>query len=146
MGVLTRRHHLRWHERNSERHRGIAPARIAEKRVPKPQRIEPERPMLSRTLQALAEQLDGAALSAALNDFGFADLLAAAPRQAVSALFTGLGRAGSVCTALQAVLRQPLLGVLPDDMAGVDVVLPRIGSDVAGFCDDATATVRGLVI
>jgi acyl-CoA dehydrogenase-like protein len=110
------------------------------------QMIESERAMLSRTLQALTEQLDGAALSTALNDFGFAELLATAPRHAVSALFTGLGRSGSVCTALQAVLRQPLVGVLPDDMARVDVVLPSIGSDVAGFCDDDTATVRGLII
>ncbi|HEV7854017.1 MAG TPA: acyl-CoA dehydrogenase family protein [Mycobacterium sp.] len=108
--------------------------------------IESERDMLSRTLRTLTEQFDGAALSERLNDFGFDELLAEAPREAVSALFGGLGRAGSMCTALQAVLRQPLAGVLSERIADVDVALPWIGSDLVGDGDDDTLAIRGLVI
>jgi hypothetical protein len=108
--------------------------------------IESERAILSRTLRTLTEQFDGAALSKRLNDFGFCELLAEAPREAVSALFGGLGRAGSMCTALQAVLRQPLAGILSEEIADVDVALPWIGSDLVGDGDDDTLAIRGLVI
>ena len=62
--------------------------------------------------------------------FGFADLLAEAPRDAVSALFTALGRAGSMSTSLQDVLLQPLAEYLPAAPAECNVVLPGIGADL----------------
>jgi hypothetical protein len=67
-----------------------------------------ERVLMAETLRRLADELDGAELEQALDAFGFADLLTEAPRDAVSALFTTLGRAGSMSTSLQDVLLQPL--------------------------------------
>ena len=63
---------------------------------------------LAATLRGLAEDLDGAELTKALDAFGFAELLAEAPRVAVSALFTAMGRAGSISPSMQDVLLQPL--------------------------------------
>jgi hypothetical protein len=105
-----------------------------------------ERALMSETLRTLAEQFDGAALSDALDDFGFDDLLAEEPGAAVPALFTAMGRTGSMCTALQAVLRLPLAGVAPDAMAALDVALPGIGSHLVGHGHGGTVSVRGLVL
>ena len=52
-----------------------------------------ERVLMAETLRRLADELDGAELEQAIDAFGFADLLSEAPRDAVSALFTALGRA-----------------------------------------------------
>ena len=81
-----------------------------------------------------------------LDDFGFADLLAEAPRDAVSALFTALGRAGSMTTALQDVLLQPLADCLPVAATECNVVLPAVGADLVGVTEGAEVSVRGLVI
>jgi hypothetical protein len=105
-----------------------------------------DRALMSATLRRLAEELDGAELSTALEEFGFADLLAAEPRAAVSSLFDALGRAGSMCSAFQDVLLFPLTGTLADQTADHSVVLPRIGAQHAGVRDGQTLSVRGLVI
>jgi hypothetical protein len=107
---------------------------------------EAERALMSGTLRSLAEQFDGAELSTALDDFGFEDLLVEEPREAVSSLFTALGRTGSMCTALQAVLRLPLISVLPDGVAGLDVALPGVGCDLVGYSGGDGVMLRGLVI
>lgn len=72
-----------------------------------------ERELMATTIRGLAEELDGTELAQALDAFGFADLLAEAPRDAVSALFTALGGAGSMSTSLQDVLLRPLAEHLP---------------------------------
>jgi hypothetical protein len=109
--------------------------------------LQAERALMADTLRTLADQFDGVELSKALDDFGFEDLLVEEPGEAVSALFTEMGRAGSMCTALQAVLRLPLTSVLPDDaMAGLDVTLPGVGSHLVGHGHGGTVAVRGLVI
>jgi hypothetical protein len=105
-----------------------------------------ERDLVSVTVRGLAEDFDGAELSRALDDFGFVDLLASAPRDAVSSLFTALGRAGSMSTSLQDVLLQPLAGFLPMATTGLNVVLPGIGADLVGEQDGDRLSVRGLVI
>lgn len=105
-----------------------------------------ERALLATTIRGLAEELDGAELAQALDAFGFADLLAEAPRDAVSALFTALGRTGSMSTSLQDVLLRPLAEYLPGATTGCNVVLPGVGADLVGAADGEMLAVRGLVI
>ncbi len=105
-----------------------------------------ERDLMVQTLRRLAEEFDGAHLSKALADFGFVELLAGAPREAVSTLFDALGRAGSMSTSLQDVLLQPLTSVLQGATTAHSVVLPRIGAALSGSLDGDTVTLRGLVI
>ncbi|WP_231588369.1 MULTISPECIES: acyl-CoA dehydrogenase family protein [Mycobacterium] len=105
-----------------------------------------ERALMATTIRRLAEELDGAELAQALDAFGFADLLAEAPREAVSALFTALGRAGSMSTSLQDVLLQPLDGYLPVTARECNVVLPGIGADLVGTAVGELLAVRGLII
>jgi len=47
----------------------------------------------NQTALAVAEEFDGEPLSIALGDFGFGELLAAEPREAVSSLFDAMGQA-----------------------------------------------------
>src|ERR1700754_3129497 len=101
---------------------------------------------MATTLRGLAEELNGTELAQALDEFGFADLLAEAPREAVSALFTALGRAGSMSTSLQDVLLQPLAEYLPVPTTECNVVLPAVGADLVGTADGDALAVRGLVI
>jgi hypothetical protein len=105
-----------------------------------------ERHLVSVTLRRLAEEFDGEPLSIALGDFGFGELLAAEPREAVSSLFDAMGRAGSMSGALQDVLLSPLGEVVSEATAGLSVVLPAIGAQHVGTCERGTANLRGLVI
>ena len=105
-----------------------------------------ERNLLSVTLRRLAEEFDGEPLSIALGDFGFGDLLAAEPREAVSALFDAMGRAGSMSGAFQDVLLSPLGEAVADAASGLSVVLPAIGAQHAGSCDRGITNLRGLVL
>jgi len=105
-----------------------------------------ERDLMAQTLRRLAEELDGVQLSKALADFGFVEVLAEAPREAVSTLFDALGRAGSMSTSLQDVLLQPLINVLQGASTAHSVVLPSIGAALSGSLDRDAVTLRGLVI
>ncbi|MDT5009226.1 MAG: hypothetical protein QOH57_843 [Mycobacterium sp.] len=105
-----------------------------------------ERHLMAQTLRRLTEDFDGVLLSKALADFGFAEVLAAAPREAVSTLFDALGRAGSTTTALQDVLLQPLTGLLDGTAATHSVVLPWIAAGHAGSLDGDVVTLRGLLV
>jgi alkylation response protein AidB-like acyl-CoA dehydrogenase len=105
-----------------------------------------ERALMATTLRGLVEELDGTELNQALDEFGFADLLAGAPRDAVSALFTALGRTGSVSTSLQDVLLQPLAEYLPMGTTECNVVLPGIGAERVAETQGGPLAVRGLVI
>ncbi|MGO8849575.1 acyl-CoA dehydrogenase family protein [Mycobacterium sp.] len=105
-----------------------------------------ERVLMAATLRGLAEELEGTELAQALDAFGFADLLAESPRDAVSTLFTALGRAGSMSTSLQDVLLQPLAEYLPMATTECNIVVPGIGADLVGATDGELLTVRGLVI
>ena len=101
---------------------------------------------MATTLRGLVEDLDRSELNQALDEFGFADLLAEAPRDAVSALFTALGRTGSMSTSLQDVLLQPLAEYLPMATTECNVVLPGVGAAYVGAADSEPLAVRGLVI
>jgi hypothetical protein len=105
-----------------------------------------ERTLMATTIRGLAEEIDGPELARALDTFGFADLLAEAPRDAVSALFTALGRTGSMSTSLQDVLLRPLAEYLPAATTACNVVLPGIGAELVGATDGELLAVRGLVI
>jgi hypothetical protein len=105
-----------------------------------------ERALMAATVRGLAEELDGTELAQALDAFGFADLLAEAPRDAVSALFTALGHTGSMSTSLQDVLLRPLAEYLPAGTTECNVVLPGIGADLVGATDGELLAVHGLVI
>ena len=105
-----------------------------------------ERDLVTVTLRKLVRQHDGAQLAAALRDFGFADVLAAQQRAAVSALFDALGRGGATSTAMHDVLALPLAGLLPDSACGHSVVMPPIGEPLAGSATTTTVTLRGLAI
>jgi hypothetical protein len=105
-----------------------------------------DRDLLAHTLRRLTEQFDGELLSKALADFGFAQLLDEAPREAVSALFDALGRTGSMSAELHDVLLQPLTGLFNGATGAYCVVLPRIGAAVSGSLDGGTVNLRGIVI
>jgi hypothetical protein len=105
-----------------------------------------ERDLMAVTLRTLAEDLNGAELAKALEAFGFADLLAEAPRDAVSSLFTALGRAGSMSTSLQDVLLRALAEYVPVAATDCNVVLPAVGAELVGTAAGAKVAVRGLVI
>ena len=105
-----------------------------------------ERELMSATLRRLAEEFDGTQLAEALDDFGFADLLAEEPRAAVSSLFDAAGRTGSMPAAFQDVLLLPLSGVLDDVTPTQSVVLPVTGAQLAGSFDGEAVSLRGLVI
>jgi Acyl-CoA dehydrogenase, C-terminal domain len=109
-----------------------------------------ERVLMATTLRGLVEELDGSELNQALDEFGFADLLAEAPRDAVSALFTALGRTGSMSTSLQDVLLQPLTEYLPVAPTECNVVLPGPGISAAAYVGagegEQLLEVRGLVL
>ncbi|MCW2652701.1 MAG: hypothetical protein JWR32_3677 [Mycobacterium sp.] len=105
-----------------------------------------ERELMSGTLRRLVEQFDGAQLSEALDDFGFTELLAEAPREAVSSVFDAFGRAGSMSAALQDVLLLPVAGLLDGKTAGHSVVLPMIGEQRAGHLDGDALVLHGLVV
>ena len=115
-----------------------------------------ERALLAGTLRQLTTAHDGADLDRALDDFGFRDLLGQSPREAVSALFAAMGRAGSAAAALQDVLARPLAGALAADpgtgacatraVAAVSVVLPPVGGALAGEINAGSVTVRGLLL
>jgi hypothetical protein len=104
-----------------------------------------ERALLAATLGQLAAAHDAAELTKALDDFGFADLLAASPREAVSSLFGAMGHTGTMSAALQDVLLLPLAGVA-DGTASRSVVVPPIGELLAGRLEGKTLTLRGLVL
>jgi len=101
--------------------------------------------MLASTLGQLAQSYDGAQLTKALDDFGFAEVLQVAPQVAVPALFEAMGRTGSTSAALQDVLALPLAGTAASGEAQA-VLLPPIGGELAGSLVAETVTVRGLFL
>jgi hypothetical protein len=105
-----------------------------------------ERTLMSATLRRLAVEFNGVELSRALDDFGFADLLAEEPHEAVSSLFGAVGHAGSMSSALQDVLLLPLADALREDVAGHCVVLPVIGATLVGAFEGDRLTLRGLIL
>jgi hypothetical protein len=76
--------------------------------------------LLTATLDELAHAHDGAELTKALDDFGFPEVLATSPREAVSSLFTAMGQAGTTSAALQDVLIASLTTLSSTDSSSTD--------------------------
>jgi Acyl-CoA dehydrogenase, C-terminal domain len=93
-----------------------------------------ERAMLRDSLRRLLVETDSVKVAAALDEFGWVDLLAAEPGEAVAALFETQGETLSVSPALNAVMARPLLsaaGRESGDVGEWTVAIPGPGSGVA---------------
>lgn len=93
-----------------------------------------ERVMLRSSLRRLLVETDTAKLAPALDEFGWPDVLAADPAEAVSALFEAQGETVISSPALNAVMARPLLGndAEPAGVGDWTVVLPVPGPALAG--------------
>jgi Acyl-CoA dehydrogenase, C-terminal domain len=72
-----------------------------------------ERDMLRASLRRLLVETDAAKVPAALDEFGWLDLLATDPAEAVAALFEMQGETVTASPALSAVMARPLLAAAP---------------------------------
>jgi len=100
--------------------------------------------LLNETLFSLAASERDGQLTAALDAFGWRDVLADHPEEAISALFDAQGQTGTWSAALHDVMAADVeaLGV-----AGlVSVVLPRPGSRRPGALRDGGVTVDGILL
>lgn len=89
-----------------------------------------EREMLRASLRRLLSETDAAKIPAALDDFGWTELLATDPAEAVGALFAVQGEILVATTALSAVMAGPLLASAGERPAGAGewtVALPPPG-------------------
>lgn len=89
-----------------------------------------EREMLCDSLRRLLADTEPAKAPAALDDFGWTDLLASSPPEAVVALFGVQGETLTATPALNAVMAQPLLaaaGLSADRLGEWTVLLPAPG-------------------
>jgi hypothetical protein len=99
-----------------------------------------ERAVLAKGLRDATARHSGADLDAALDDLGWPDALAAAPRDAVALLFEHQGAANAASSALDRVV-VAALGLGPD----VGVVLPALGRwSPPGTVADGGLAVAGL--
>jgi hypothetical protein len=100
--------------------------------------------LLNGTLLGLAESGQDGPLTAALDAFGWRDVLAAHPEAAISALFDAQGRTGTWSAALHDVLGAGM------EIFGItrlaSVVLPRPGSSRPGALHDGRVTVDGILL
>jgi acyl-CoA dehydrogenase-like protein len=100
--------------------------------------------LFSETLLALAASEPDGLLTAALDAFGWRDMLAVQPEEAISALFDAQGRTGTWSAALHDVLATDVatLGV-----AGpLNVVLPRPRRARPGRLADGEITIDGVLL
>jgi hypothetical protein len=100
--------------------------------------------LLNGTLLSLAASERDGLLTTALDAFGWRDMLAAHPEQAISALFDAQGRTGTWSAALHDVLATDVetLGITRP----VTVVLPRPGSSWPGAMGDGQVAVDGILL
>ncbi|HVV74388.1 MAG TPA: acyl-CoA dehydrogenase family protein [Mycobacteriales bacterium] len=102
--------------------------------------------LVQATLSGLAASYDGEALDAALDDFGFAELIQESAQLGVSSLFEALGRAGASCGALNDVLTTAVSSTTDIDASGDTVLLPRPGEGHPATADRGTIRLDGLAI
>lgn len=100
--------------------------------------------LLNETLLGLAASERAMELTAALDAFGWRDVLAAHPEEAISALFDAQGRTGTWSAALHDVLAADvgIFGVT----CPVSVVLPRPGRARPGARHDGMVAVDGILL
>jgi hypothetical protein len=101
-----------------------------------------ERALFEDAVRRVTDAHDGAALSAALAEIGWADALEADAATAVSVLFESQGAANTTSSALDQVLAAALG---PSDLGAAAVVLPPLRTwDAPGRVAGARCAVRGL--
>ena len=100
--------------------------------------------LLNETLLGLAASEQDGLLTTALDAFGWRDVLAAHPEEAVSALFDAQGRTGTWSAALHDVLAADveIFGITTPLL----VVLPRPGSSNPGARHNGGLTVNGILL
>jgi Acyl-CoA dehydrogenase, C-terminal domain len=100
--------------------------------------------LLNKALLSLTASEEDGQITAALDAFGWRDMLIARPEEAISALFDAQGRTGTWSAALHDVLATDVesLGITRP----VCVVLPRPGSSRPGALDDGVVTVDGVLL
>jgi hypothetical protein len=100
--------------------------------------------LLNKALLSLTASEEDGQITAALDAFGWRDMLVACPEEAISALFDVQGRTGTWSAALHDVLGADVesLGI----MRPVCVVLPRPRSSHPGALDEGTVTVDGILL
>jgi acyl-CoA dehydrogenase-like protein len=100
--------------------------------------------LFTATMLGLADTAPVGKLTASLDEFGWRDVLAAHPSEAIAALFSAQGRTGRWSSALQDVLASDL------DRLGIDhganVVLPRPNASMPAMWRDGEATVHGILL
>jgi hypothetical protein len=100
--------------------------------------------LLNETLFGLAETAPVGQLAASLDEFGWRDVLAAHPKEAIAALFTAQGRTGRWSAALQDVLASDVARLGIEGKA--NVVLPRPNTPLPASWRDGEATVHGVLL
>lgn len=108
-----------------------------------------EREMLRDSLRRLLEETEAAKVPAALAAFGWHDLLADEPHEAVPALFEVQGEHGHTSPMLNTVMLSELLPESSPDEGGWAVVLPHRAADStppAVLGDEGVVSVRGLCL
>ena len=100
--------------------------------------------ILNEALLSLAASEEDGQITAALDAFGWRDMLVAHPEEAISALFAVQGRTGTWSAALHDVLAIDIesLGITTP----VCVVLPRPRRSHPGGSDDGMVTVDGILL
>ena len=102
--------------------------------------------LLNEAVTVLTEEWDGAQLTSTLDAFGWAELLEGHPQEAISAVFSAQGKAGTWSSALHDVLASDLgtIGIAHDPTCCV--VLPWPRSPVPGHWRAGQIEVRGLLL
>ena len=100
--------------------------------------------LLNETLLGLAVSERNGLITKALDAFGWRDMLATHPEEAIAALFDAQGRTGTWSAALHDVLA---IDAQTFGMTGpINVVLPRPGSSWPGALRDAKVDVDGILL
>jgi hypothetical protein len=102
--------------------------------------------LLRKTVTGLAETGDGAPLTAALDEFGWLDVLADHPAIAIPAVFGAQGRNATWSAAVHDVLALGLGDISDLAPADVCVVLPRPRKPVPGDRRGDTLRVEGILL
>jgi alkylation response protein AidB-like acyl-CoA dehydrogenase len=106
-----------------------------------------ETELLTDTIEAVVTRSDGVELTAALDEFGWLDLLETTPELGVPAVFTAQGRGGSWSAALHDVLAAHAGGEAADlDPTTATVVLPVPRAQATAEARGETTVIDGLCL
>lgn len=106
-----------------------------------------ETELLTDTIEAVVTRSDGVELTAALDEFGWLDLLETTPELGVPAVFTAQGRGGSWSAALHDVLAAHISDVAADlNPTTATVVLPVPGAQATAVARGERTVIDGLCL